>query len=221
MVDQQVEVESWSRVVSDVATNWEPFELLSYTGIAVAVFFSVSVIVSVFVETLGGHARTSAPASQIILNATDWSNFVAMILLVVAALSWWEARRWHDDGFARWSQGGTNDTVGSDDEGGEDAAYEEGSDAASVHLERIRVIVAILDWLFLVTAAAGVARPVAVLIQPYHYDTMASDLILNIGAALIALAVAVAGIWVVFRTTRLCVGWGYVESLDDTDDEEP
>lgn len=183
--------------------GWDALELLALAGACVCSLIIVGYSVS---AVLLGHqlpGMTGAAVASTMLNATAWSNYVAALLIVVVGLTWWEAHR--------WSGALEAEPIGEDLVDVESDVDVLDIGPAGTHLRRLRPLASWVSLLLTVTVAAGVVRVVATFIQARtRYDLNFAG---NVASAstdfLIALTVAVFGLAVGYRATRLCLWWDY------------
>lgn len=234
--------EVWFDDDSDDATEserveWDPFALLALAGLLIC---SIDIIG----ESVGGLLGTQqlpTDSRQVaalgILSATGWSNYVAAALLVVVGFTWWSAKRWSEalyEETEEWDQGQSIDDAQSapDGDGGvvaqraqteqlEDQTWDYEGDPAVIHLQRLRPMAVWASLLLLVTVAANVARVFAVFLQaePRYDWNFGSYLANEIAFLMMAFIVAVAGLTIAYRVTKLCLWWDYFPDLPEIDAE--
>lgn len=220
------------------AVGWEPFELLAVGGAIVAIITIVGGVAYAILEVSAqGSTRTPlwTVVGREITLATAWSDYLAILLVVAVAVLWWEAHRWS---VALEGEGVPEDDDDLDvvtdrpDPSDQNSATpvdvdanDEGFLMATGHLTRLRHLAAWLSVLLVVTAAAGVARLVGVLIEKSQFGDLhlAGTIVAATAVMLVALVVALVGLAVAHRTTLLCSWWDYLPelSLDDEPDGLP
>ncbi|MGH9092529.1 MAG: hypothetical protein ACRDZR_14320 [Acidimicrobiales bacterium] len=191
--------------------GWDAPELLALAGacvctLSIAGFTAGAVLLG---QQLPGPTRTSITTTM--FNATSWSDYVAALLIVVVGLTWWGAHRWS----GALEDGGTSE--GEDPMDADGYVDELDVGPAGTHLRRLRPLASWASLLLVVTATAGVVRVVASFIQARtRYDLNFAGNVVSSGTDfLIALTVAIFGLAVAYRATRLCLWWDYFPGLPD------
>lgn len=186
---------------------WAAPALLAFAGATATSLLVAGDAVGAAVRGLPPPSPNGTGAAVAVLNATGWIDLVAVLLLLVVGVTWWEA--------ARWSAALPAPGSGADGDGADVGP-------AGTHLGRLRPLAAWVSFLLLVLAAAAVARVVATIVQvrtPFG-GILAGTLAIALTGLLVALTVAVVGLAVASRAARLC-RWWEPDPPDPTDPPDP
>lgn len=231
-MDDAVEVDpNWPDDDSDdffdeekVRAEWGTLELLALAGSCICLLLIVGFAIATALAEWPSKATARSVAIVAIQTTTAWLLFAPPLLIIAVGLTWWEADRWSDVLYEAWGATDENDLdpdtlTGEEHQESTDSqlsngeASETGIDRAAAHLQRLRSLATLQSVLFVITAAAGVARVVEVFLpfrKGYGFG-FASSLAVSLTLCFIAFGLAVVGLTIAHRARLLCSWWDYVQ----------